>query len=549
MRAAAAALLVSSVIAVSATVSACSGSGSHHTDGKPPSGASTGAASGSGSASGAPTASAAWTANVTWARAGLVQTGVPATPAQGIQYQPPVGFSQVAVVGDTIVTADIAVQEDKDPEPVTLQFRNASTGGTLAEVKLATWNFGGIRTDVVNGKPAAEVRYIPYPDPSDSGVSDFDRTLSVVFDASGHQLWTSAGQQMTNMLKPGLLNLGGGLVSHGYVLRFNPGANSSHQGGSYDVVDLSGKVAMTVPYHSVYYPTAPMESPVNSVGLVGGYVVVTHGDKPSATPPPVRGDTPPGTPFRIHFTVYDPAQHGKQIADALEAFKSARNNVYTSAGVAAVCGSKLLLSWDTGSMLLPAAVQLSVLDVATGKATPPVSIPITSDMQNALLTTPLTDAACSTALVHGTAGRDQITFAVNLAQGTLLWQNADTDHDVSMRDGTISAIRSQSIPATQAGAWPTLLPGRPLAISAADGTARADSPAALPLAYTADGAPVFAAASDPGKCSPPPPAAQTAAPTTSPTPPLRPSAPNQGAYTQVKPLPALCAVTVWVGKT
>ena len=539
MRTAAVALLVSSVIAVSATVSACSGSGAHHTDGKPPIGASAGAASGS----------AAWTANLTWTRVGIIQTGVSATPAQGIQYQPPVGFSQVAVVGDTIVTADIAAQEDKNPEPVTLQFRNAATGGTVAEVKLATWDFGGIRADVVSGKPAAEVRYIPYPDSSGSGVSDFDRTVSVVFDASGHQLWTSAGQQMTNMLKPGLLSLGGGLVSHGYVLRFNPGTNNWHQGGSYDVVDLSGKVAMTIPYHAVYYPTAPMESPVNGVGLIGGYVVVTHGDKPSATPPPFQRDTPSGTPLHFHFTIYDPAQGGKQIADAFESSLSARDNVNTSPSVAAVCGGKFLLSWDTGSMLLPADIQLSVLDIASGKTTPPVSIPITRDTQSALLTTPLTDAACSTALVHGNISGDQITFAVNLAQGTLLWQNTDNDHDLSMRDGTIYAIRSQSIPAPQAGVWPTLLPGRLLAISAADGMARADSPAALPLAYTADGAPVFAAASDPAKCSPPPPAAQTAAPTTPPTRPLRSSAvPSRDAYTQVKPLPGLCAVTVWVGK-
>jgi hypothetical protein len=449
-----------------------------------------------------------WTAKLTWSRSGLIQTGIPATPVQGSFYVPPAGFGLVAVAGDVVVTATFTTPDAHNPNAVTLQFRNAKTGDVIASKGLATYEFGGIRADTAGGKPIVEVRYSPVALSTDGSV-----VISTVFDTSAHQLWTSAGHVVSGLGAPGLLDVSGSsLVSHGFLLRQNPGTNFWNRGASYDVLDLTDKIVMTIPYYWHYNDSIPAQSAQNVVQLVGGYAVVTHGDYDYQAPAP-----PSPTQARFRFTIYDLGQGGKKVADVPESVPWVRNNVNIAPHAVGSCRGKLVMMWATGSMLGPSDVNVSVLDLRTGQTTHPVAV---AKLLRSIppMFSALSDAECSTMLLYGDLPTPT-AFAISLAHGTLLWHLDHHDQYLSIHGGAIYALQK----------YPS--PGRLESMAAADGSTLSSDLAVVPLTFTADGSPIFAQLADPTTCEPRPPS---------------PSA--TGAAVRSAYPPASCAVTLWVGR-
>jgi hypothetical protein len=471
----------------------------------------------------------AWSAKVTWSRTALVNAGVPATPELASQYVSPPAFGLVAVAGDVVVMATFTTRHTDAPTPVTLQFHNAKTGEMLASKSLETWQFVGIRADTLGGKAVVEVRYSPVPTRGDN--STF---VSTVFDTSAHRLWTSADQKVTAFPTTGglwLLPTTGGLLSHGFLVRVNPGDGEWNAGASYDVIDTTGKIVMNVPYHGFFNPANPTkENTINAVQLIDGYAVVSHGDTdPAGFSPPAQA--------RFRFIVYDLAHGGKKVAEAHESVLVVPSNVYNSPRAVAACGSKIVLSWETGSMNRPSdtAIRIAVLDIRTGQTTPPVAVATPLRSYPPILYA-LSDPTCSTMLIYGGIPGTAPTFAINLAHGTLLWRKDHQDRYLSVHNGVVYALQAQSQPAPRGYRFPTPLPGRLLSI-APDGSTSSSDLAVAPLAFAAGGSPVFAEMSEPAVCEPQPP---------SPTA----SSPSRAA-SRPSPLPtrpASCDITVWVGR-
>jgi hypothetical protein len=416
----------------------------------------------------------------------------------------------VAVAGDVVVTATFTNSYVHNPTPVTLQFLNAKTGEIIASKELATWEFGGIRADTAGDKPIVEVRYSPVALSTDGSA-----VASSVFDASGHQLWTSAGQTVSGLGAPGLLDVSGSaLVSHGYLLRQNPGTNVWNRGASYDVLDLTNKIVMTIPYFEYYNEAIPAQSAQNVVQLVGGYAVVTHPDdglQSSITPSP--------TLARFRFTIYDLAQGGRKVADVPESVPWVKNNVYIAPHAVGSCAGRLVMMWATGSMVGPSDVNVTVLDPRTGQTTQPVAVAKQLRSIPPIFSA-LADSACSTMVLYGDLP-SPTAFAISLARGTLLWHMDHHDQYLSIHGGVIYSLQHQPPPA----------PGRLDSTAIADGSAVSSGLAVVPLAFTADGSPVFAQLADPTTCDPLPPSPAT----------------TGGAVRPIYPPPS-CAVTLWVGR-
>jgi hypothetical protein len=401
----------------------------------------------------------------------------------------------VAVAGNVVVVARVR-SGTATPDVVTLRFINAKTGALVASPSLPVWDFTGVRADTVGSAPVVEARYDLTADQANTG-----SFVDTVFDASGRQVWTNGGRAVSNFATAGLLvNDADGLVTGGHMLRLNPGTDALHHGGSYTVQDLSGRALLTVPYWAWVDPADPNLGILNGVQLVGGYAVVIHGGpgKTAAAAPHAR------------FTVYDLSRGARVVAAPAVTFPSGPNlahpvgpNPDPQAHVVAACGGKLVLTLTDASWSGPSSVRLTVLDVATGRTTPPVDVPSVRNSRVAGVLSGLPDAACTTMVLNGPivlTGPVPVptSIAIDLSNGTLLWQKPTVDpsyHYLSIRDGVIYALRDP----TQA------MPGRLIAIAAATGATLGTGFTAVPLAYTADGTPIFAKVpNDPAPASPSP---------------------------------------------
>ena len=169
----------------------------------------------------------------------------------------------------------------------------------------------------------------------------------------------------------------------------------------------------------------------------------------------------------------------------------------------AACGGKLVLTLTDASWSGPSSVRVTVLDIATGRTTPPVDVPSVRNSRVAGVLGGLGDAACTTMLLHGPIvvngpSPAPTSIAIDLSTGTLLWQKPASDvtyHYLSIHDGVIYALQDPT---------PTT-PGRLIAIAAASGATQGTGFTAVPLAYTGDGTPIFAKVpDDPAPASPSP---------------------------------------------
>jgi hypothetical protein len=388
----------------------------------------------------------------------------------------------VATLGDVIVVPSQPPRTNTAGQ-LSLQFLDGKTGALIAKRQLPGFFFGGLRATSAAGKPLVEVRY-----------DDQDGEVNAVFDAAGQQI---GSVQTPLSADTGKMN-SGGLFSSGYRLLFVPDAGSSagavNQLGRYEVLDAADRVILTVP------ATVSGGSPAgsrNRVTLADGYAVVTTAQQRGISPGTVPSDIGLSDSVPTQITVYDLAAGGRKVTTLSEPTIDPAISTLPAQAVAAVDG-KLLLSW-MGPTQPPAQrtfhegpyqdLFISVLDTATGRSSAPVdtgTAPSGVTMAPAIVVDQATGTVVENGLLPTPGGVGlpaPVTFAVDMARGTVSWKQS-SQHGiavVSAHGGILYAEQGT------ASGQPRLLE-----VSATTGMTVASGFTAPPLAFTADGAPVFA---------------------------------------------------------
>jgi hypothetical protein len=330
--------------------------------------------------------------------------------------------------------------------------------------------------------------------------------VNALFDATGQPVWSSEGKSVGESPSVGDI-ADGGLFASGYRLLFTPdpgtGSGTWNRGGVYDVLDVADHKIMTIPVNVSVDPANPAAGIRKSVSLAGGYAVVATPDRTAD----------PDTTVTTNITVYDLAANGKKIATVSEpTIKPANGD--SPARLAAAIGNKLLLTW-MGPTPPPTKPQfhegpyqdlfLTVLDTATGRSTTPVDTGL-APTGVAIPPTAFVDPSSSTVVEYGllpnpggTGLSPSVMFAVDLAHGTVSWKRQGSSglQPLSTHDGVLFGLQ-----------YPTAGQPRLIEVRATDGQTITDGFTAAPLAFTADGTPVFVEAT-----VPPPSATPTPSPT------------------------------------
>lgn len=459
------------VILVAAAALVASGcSGGSKTSGKP--GKAGKAAGGSGKSfhqQVAPgfAAAAQWAVDMPWAADGFgrqSENGRSVSDAAVAADQASYGVARV--VGGTVVVPSFAPGGTEGPVWPTLQFLDAKTGKTIAAKKLPVGSLLGVSSDTVAGRPVAVVRYVAS---QDYWTANPATAVTDVFDASGAQVWSSTGQQVeSGPWTAGLLldDERAPRFVGGYVVKVNPGADTvGHSGASYDVLDTTGKSVLHI-------PGLADQRDLNHVSLVDGFAVVAHDDSLA------RGDT---YTSHEHFTVYDLADGAKKVADVAEP-DSGRGG---GAALAALNG-KVLVAWlgQSGGGTPP--TDIAVIDTAAGTASAPATL--SDDPASGLGA--LVDPAKSDVVVYDdSAHPSRESAVVSMSHGTVLWKQQDHNGSLiplSLHNGTLYGVEAAST-----GAPGSQLAVKELAVKEADGFPAGSGYVLAPLAFTADGSPVF----------------------------------------------------------
>lgn len=401
-----------------------------------------------------------WTVDVPWACDGFGRqsaNGRSVTDAAVAADQASYGVA--AVVGGTVVVPSFAPGGTEGPAWPTLQFLDAKTGRTIAAQTLPVGSILGVSSDTIAGKPVAVVRYVASQDPDTARPAT---AVTTVFDASGRQVWSSRGQLVEREPWTTGLQLDEEKAPRfvgGYAVKLNSGTDMvGHSGASYDVLDTTGKSVLHI-------PGLAGELDLNYVSLVEGYAVVAHDD--SLTQSATYAD-------HEHFTVYDLANGAKKVADIAE--PDAGGQV-RGAALAALNG-KVLVAWLGPSGGGTPPTDIAVIDTATGTASAPATL---SDGPASGLGA-LVDPAKSDVVVYdGTAHPVGESAVVSLSQGTVLWRQQDDKGSLiplSLHNGTLYGVEA----------------GNQVAVKEADGFPAGSGYVLAPLAFTADGSPVFAEA-------------------------------------------------------
>jgi hypothetical protein len=428
----------------------------------------------------------AWSADVRWTAGGFSQLGLspyPQDPVTALQMaEAHIKYGVVATIGDVVVVPSVAAVPvgGGSSSQLSLRFLNSRTGAVVADRQLPGASFEGIRARTVAGKPVVEARYI-----GSAGA------VNVLFDAAGDQLWTSPAKSLTDPPPPSVGDMAaGGLFASGYRLLFTPDPNTGsgtwNRGGFYDVLDVADRKVMTIPVNVSIDQANPAAGIRNSVSLAGGYAVVAKPERAAD----------PDTTVTTDLTVYDLAAGAKKVATVSVPTIKPANGDAPARAVAAI-GGKLLVTW-MGPTQPPAQREfhegpyqdlfVAVLDAATGRN----STPVDTGVAPAGLANPPTafvDPTSSTVVEYGIVPTPYgvglappIMFAVDLAHGTVTWkkQGQDVLQPISAHNGVIYGV--QSGPAGQP---------RFVEVGAVDGKRIVDGFTVAPLAFTADGTPVF----------------------------------------------------------
>jgi hypothetical protein len=424
-------------------------------------------------------AASQWTVDLPWAVDGFGRqsaNGRSVTDAAVAADQASYGVA--AVVGGTVVVPSFAPGGVQDPAWPTLQFLDAKTGKTIATRTLPLGSLLGVNSDMVAGKPVAVVRHVAAVDP-DTG--EPATAVTTVFDASGTQVWSSKGQPVS------MGSWSAGLVPDkekaprfvgGHVVKLNPGTDTvDHSDASYDVLDTTGKSVLHI-------PSRADQLDLNHVSLVGGFAVVAHDDSLALRDAYTSHE---------HFTLYDLAKGATKIADVAEPDFGGRS----AAGALATSNGKVLVAWYGQSGGGAPPTNIAVIDIATGTASAPATL--FDDAASGLGV--LVDAEKSDVVVYdATADPSRDSVVVSLSRGTVLWRQQDHNASLiplSLHDGTLygveAASRTGSSPSAT-GSSPSASPGAPdnqVAVKEGDGFPAGSGYVLAPLAFTADGSPVF----------------------------------------------------------
>lgn len=427
----------------------------------------------------------AWSADLRWTEGGFSQLGMPPSPYEAVTdwqiAQAQVKYGLVATIGDVVVVPSLPAGGGSSTV-LSLRFLNSRTGAVVADRQLPGGLFGGIRARTVAGKPVVEVRYSAPPPVGE---------VNVVFDATGQQVWTSQGKSQGGLPSTSVGDMAyGGLFASGYRLQYTPDPGTStgtwNRGGVYDVLDVADHKVLTIPVNVSVDSANPGAGIRNSVSLAGGYAVVA---KPERT-------ADPNTTVTTDIAVYDLAANGKKIATMSEpTIKPANGDA--PARAAAAIGGKVLLTW-MGPTQPPAQREfhegpyqdlfVTVLDTATGRSTTPTDTGV-APTGMAIPPTAFVDPTTSTVVEYGILPNPggvglspPVMFAVDLGHGTVSWkrQGSDVMQPMSTHGGVIYGLQSSTT-------------GKPqlIEVGAADGKRIADGFTVAPLAFAADGTPVF----------------------------------------------------------
>ena len=437
----------------------------------------------------------------------------------------------IAVIGNVVAVPSFGAPAEpasSTPPTLSVELLDGTAGKTLATVPIPdAIAYYGMDAVTIGGESAVEVRYEPKPTGANA-----PQFASILLDQAGNRLWSSAGQQLAGPATSynGLAgDQNTGMVRQGgFVERVaDPDPLDTRRTKSVvSVLDLTGRTVLTVPASTPGKPGS-----AQGVELAGGYAVeasFTASSNPS-------GVLSPPTP--VHLTVYDLTHGAKKVATLTQPMDvQALESGGWGHRILAACGDRLLMQWPQISQSYsagPSSADLAVLDLATGRLAAPVAVP--SDEVGGTLIPALkaiSSPDCSTVLVTGTMGVSrQVAVAVDWATGKARWQH--------LGPATIGTVTPQ--PSFQ----PLVLQGgvvyglqsaasghQATTLGLADGQARGTSAALNPVAFTADGAPVFIQYD---RGTPP-------APTPGPTPSSR----VNFRPTPV-PEPDLYPITVWVG--
>lgn len=477
-----------------------------------------------------------WSQPITLSHTSLAGFGNPilttgtATTAFGLMAdQAKVGM--VAVIGNVVAVPSFGAPAEtmpSTPPTLSVELLDSTVGKALATVPIPdAIGYYGMDTVTIGGQSAVEVRYEPKPTGANT-----PQFASILLDKAGNRLWSSAGEQLAGPVTyyNGLVgDQNTGIVHEGgFVERVaDPDPlDTRHTKSAVSVLDLTGRTVLTV-------QTTTPGKPGSTQGLelVGGYAVEASFNA-SSNPSGVS------TPIPIRFTVYDLSHGAKKVAT----FSQSMDPVALQSGgwrhVLAACGDRLLMQRPQISQSYSAgttSADLAVLDLATGRIAAPVAVP--SDVVGTTLIPELKAISaqdCSAVLVSGTMGVSRkVAVAVDWATGKALWQH--------LGPATIGTVRPEPsfLPLALHGGVVYGLQNaasvdQATAMGLADGQSRGTSPGLNPVAFTADGAPVFIQYD---RGTPP-------APISRPTPSTRLNLPPVPV-----PAPDLYPITVWVGAT
>ncbi|MEY9912015.1 hypothetical protein ABIA35_008274 [Catenulispora sp. MAP12-49] len=459
----------------------------------------------------------------------ILATGTATTAFDVMADQAKVGM--VAVIGNVVAVPSFGAPAGtvpSTPPTLSVELLDSTAGKALATVPIPdAIGYYGMDVVTIGSQSAVEVRYEPKPTGANT-----PQFASILLDQTGNRLWSSAGEQLAGpaTYDNGLVgDQNTGIVHEGgFVERVaDPDPlDTRHTKSAVSVLDLTGRTVLTVQNTTPGKPGS-----TQGLELVGGYAVEASSNA-SSNPSGVS------TPSPIRFTVYDLPHGAKKVATFIQPMDSVAVQSGGWRHVLAACGDRLLMQWPQISQSYSAgtsSADLAVLDLATGRITAPVAVP--SDVVGTTLIPALKAISaqdCSTVLVSGTMGVSRkVAVAVDWATGRALWQHLGpaTIGTVTPEPSFLPLVLHGDV---VYGLQNAISGDQVTALGLADGQLRGTSPGLNPVAFTADGAPVFIQY-DHG--TPP-------APTPRPTPSTRLNLPPV-----TMPAPDLYPITVWVGAT
>ncbi|NUP48497.1 MAG: hypothetical protein HOW97_14490 [Catenulispora sp.] len=377
----------------------------------------------------------AWSQDVPWAM-GFTSGGVSVAPDLGLMVmQAEAGFIQV--VGSSLAVVSFAESTGAGGRFATVQFRSVATGALLSTVNLPTDGaFNGLYSDVVGGRAVAVVHHGATAPATQAGGAAASIKVTSVYGADGSLVWTSQGHAIASGAadSSGLVTFPNGfpVYNGGYTVRHN--GSPDPNGGSYDVLDPAGGVALHIP------GTAGADGKQPHISLAGGYALVSS---------IIQGQAADGSASRVSLSAYDLGHGAARVGQWTEPAATAPGG---QGELLAATGGRLLVAWPAPGPGSKAVADMTVLDAATGTASTVSGIP--SDASDPAALGAVWDSSTGGLTVYeADTTKSGPIFGVNLASGTVTWSLPSGQamlEPVSTYGGSVYAVQlsTASVPAS-----------------------------------------------------------------------------------------------------